>query len=64
MAYETGNQKLLTVKETAELLRVSTRTIFNYIEKGLLKSVKVGGSKKAGKVLISSLEIERYLKEG
>ena len=34
--------KYLKVKEVAEELRVSKRTIFRYIESGKLKAVKVG----------------------
>ena len=34
---------VFTAKETAELLRVSERTIRNYIKRGMLTAQKVGG---------------------
>lgn len=34
--------KLLTIEETAKILRVSTRTIIRYIESGKLKASKIG----------------------
>jgi excisionase family DNA binding protein len=34
--------KLLTIEEVAEILRVSTRTIVRYIEAGKLKASKIG----------------------
>lgn len=55
-------KKLLTIKETAWTLRVSERTIFNYIEQGKLKPVKLGGVHKTGKNLIPIEQIETLLK--
>jgi len=34
--------KLLTIEEVADILRVSTRTIIRYIESGKLKASKIG----------------------
>ena len=34
--------KLLTIEEVAEILRVSTRTVVRYIESGKLKASKIG----------------------
>lgn len=34
--------KLLTLKETAKILRVSTRTILRYLKAGKLKASKAG----------------------
>jgi len=34
--------KLLTIEEVAEVLRVSTRTVIRYIESGKLKASKIG----------------------
>ena len=34
--------KLLTIEEVADVLRVSTRTIIRYIESGKLKDSKIG----------------------
>jgi excisionase family DNA binding protein len=36
------NNKLLSVKEVAEALRVSERSVFRYIHDGKLKASKVG----------------------
>ena len=55
-------QEQLTIKETASLLRVSTRTVFNYIKQGLLSPIKIGGTKKTGKNLIPLSQIENLLK--
>ena len=35
-------EKLLTIEEVADVLRVSTRTIIRYIESGKLKASKIG----------------------
>ena len=35
-------EKLLTLKETAKILRVSERTILRYLKSGKLKASKVG----------------------
>lgn len=37
-----SEDKLLTIEEAAEKLRVSTRTIIRYIESGRLKASKIG----------------------
>ncbi|RJQ14874.1 DNA-binding protein [Candidatus Parcubacteria bacterium] len=37
-----SEEKLLTIEEVAEKLRVSTRTIIRYIESGRLKASKIG----------------------
>ena len=34
--------KLLTIEEVAEILRVSTRTVIRYIDSGKLKASKIG----------------------
>jgi len=52
----------MTIKEAAEILRVSPRTIFNYIKQGLISPIKIGGVKKTGKNLIPKEQIENLLK--
>lgn len=47
-----------TIKETALELKVSTLTVRNYIEKGILKANKIGR-----RVLISSESLEQSLNE-
>lgn len=49
--------KLLTLKETAKILRVSERTIMRYLKAGKLKGSKVG------KWRIKESDLERFLKE-
>lgn len=34
--------KVYTIKETAELLKVTERTIYNYVSAGKLKATKMG----------------------
>jgi len=46
-------EKMLTVAEVAEALRVSVRTIYNLLDSGALQGVRVG---RAWRVLESALE--------
>lgn len=48
---------LLTVKETAEELKVNKNYVYNLINAGLLKSLKLGSIK------IRKVDIEDFLKE-
>jgi excisionase family DNA binding protein len=38
--------QLYTVRQTAQVLQVSERTIFNLLASGQLRSVKIGGSRR------------------
>jgi predicted site-specific integrase-resolvase len=58
----TTKNDLLTIKDAARALRVCERTAFSYVKQGQLKSVKIGGIKKAGRVYVPKSEIERILK--
>ena len=49
--------KLLTLKETARILRVSERTIMRYLMAGKLKASKVGQWR------IREKDLEKFLKE-
>jgi len=49
--------KLLTLKETAKILRVSGRTIMRYLKSGKLKASK------AGKWRIKENDLEIFLKD-
>ncbi|HPC36734.1 MAG TPA: helix-turn-helix domain-containing protein [Candidatus Marinimicrobia bacterium] len=53
---------LLTIQDAAKALGVCVRTAFSYVKQGTLKSVRIGGLKKAGRVYIPKAEIERLLK--
>lgn len=55
-------EKYYTTQETAKILRISLKTVFNYIEQGKLKPVKIGGTKKTGKNLIPESEIKNLIK--
>jgi excisionase family DNA binding protein len=46
-------EKMLTVAEVAGILRVSVRTVYNLLEAGTLRGVRVGS---AWRVLTSALE--------
>ena len=53
---------MLTVNETAQILRVSPGTVRRYIRSGLLTAKKLGGE--SGKIyLIAPESIEEILKE-
>ncbi len=49
--------RLLTVKQVQEMLGVSARTVFNFIERGDLKGFKVGKSWR-----FEESEVENYIK--
>ena len=54
--------KFYTKREVADILRVSKKTVENYIDQGKLQAKKIGGSdKKAGKVLISKEALNKFL---
>lgn len=48
--------KLLTLKETAKILRVSERTIMRYLKSGKLKASKLGQWR------IKESDLEKFLK--
>lgn len=50
----------LTIKETAELLKVSTMTVKTYIKVGKLKSIKLGDN--TAKRLIPKEEVLKLLR--
>ncbi len=57
-------EKLLSVKQVAEILQVTDRTIYSYVNSGQLKAVKLGKKNKttrAGKVLISVENLNHFL---
>ena len=55
-AVQALNIELYTVKQVAYLLRVSERTVMNYLKDGRIKGQKVGG-----KWRITKAEIERFV---
>ena len=54
---EKNIDKLLTIEETAEILRVSTRTVIRYIDSGRLKASRLGTWR------IKNSDIEKMLEE-
>lgn len=55
-------KELVTTKETANILGVSIKSVYNYIRQNKLKCVRLGGTKKAGRTYIHIEEIKRFLK--
>jgi excisionase family DNA binding protein len=54
--------KFHTKKETARILRVSKKTVENYIDQGKLKAKRIGGSeKKAGRILVSEQDLQDFI---
>lgn|GEM_PF-2157836 len=56
------SKQFLTVKEVAELLRVSRRTVYTWIDEGVIRAVKVNDMDKSA-IRIPSSEVDRILKE-
>ena len=50
-------EKLLTLKETSKILRVSERTVMRYLKSGKLKASKLGQWR------IKESDLEKFLKE-
>lgn len=53
-----ARKKHYTIKETSTELKVSTLTVRNYIERGILKAFKIGN-----RVLITNESLEKALSE-
>lgn len=51
------SDKLLTIEEVAEILRVSTRSVNRYIESGRLKASKIGWWR------IKQSDLDKFLEE-
>ena len=51
-------ERLLTVKEAAKVLQVTTSTVYNLRQRGEISFTKVGGSSR-----ISAEELERFIKD-
>ncbi len=54
--------KTYTRKETAELLKMSERTLDRYIRSGKIKATKTGAAKRS-KVIITAAAINEFLEE-
>lgn len=54
--------KTYTRKETAELLKMSERTLDRYIRSGKIKATKTGTAKRS-KVIITAAAINEFLEE-
>jgi excisionase family DNA binding protein len=57
-AYLSNSQILLTVKEVAAKLRVHPQTVHNYVTRGLIPALKIGGVWR-----INSLQLDRFIEE-
>jgi len=51
-------EKLFTVNEVTEMLRISRATLYRHIDNGLIRPVKLGG-----KTLFTESELNRLLKK-
>lgn len=51
-------EEFLTVKEVAQILRVSESTVRNYIKQGIIKAIKFGKNRRAT-VRVPKSEIEK-----
>ncbi len=52
-------EDFLTVKEVANILRVSESTVRNYIKQGIIKAIKFGSNRRAT-VRIPKTEVEKF----
>ena len=52
-------EDFLTVREVAQILRVSDSTIRNYIKQGLIKAIKLGNNRRAT-VRVPKSEVEKF----
>ena len=57
-----NNENLLTPPEVAEKLRVSERTLYRWIEQGLIKTIQIGPGR-AGVVRIRQTDLDAYLEQ-
>jgi len=55
-------KQLKSIKETASMIGCCEKSVYNYIKLELLKPVRIGGIKKAGRTFIHIDEIQRFLK--
>lgn len=51
--------KLLTVREVAEFLKVQPTTIYDYVSSGKMKAIRMGG--KYGNIRITEQELNEFL---
>jgi|ETNvirenome_6_85_1030632.scaffolds.fasta_scaffold26510_4 excisionase family DNA binding protein len=52
-------EDFMTVKEVANILRVSESTVRNYIKQGIIKAIKFGSNRRAT-VRIPKTEVEKF----
>ncbi len=55
--------RFYTVKEVAKLTGRSVPTIYNWIDMGFLKAVKIGAESSKGAILIPESALEEFLKK-
>jgi excisionase family DNA binding protein len=53
-------EKFFTVKEVSELLRVSESSVRNYVQRGIIKAIRIGTGKRAT-IRIPQSEIEALI---
>jgi excisionase family DNA binding protein len=55
------DERLLTVEEVMGILRVSQKTVYNYLQSGRLKGFRPGGVRTGWRIPES--ELERFIRE-
>ena len=53
-------EKLMTVEEAAEVLRAHRKTVYGWIEKGLLRAIKLP----TGSLRVTEEAIDEFVKKG
>lgn len=56
----TGSDDLLTIKEVAVILKCSNRTVYNYIDAGLIPACKIGPYKNSP-IFIKKIDLDNYI---
>lgn len=57
-----SNKELKNIKEVSSQIGCCEKSVYNYIKLGLLKPIKIGGIKKAGRTFIHIDEIKRFMR--
>ncbi len=56
------SESFYTVKEVAQLLRVSESTIRNYVQKGIIKALRIGAGKRST-IRIPAAEVKSLISD-
>jgi len=56
-------EKYYTVAEVAEMFRVSRRTVYNWVQYGYLRAVKVGGDESKSVIRIPESALREFIEK-